>query len=88
MENSKKFSYAFFQNKDCSYFPCHDMDEEDFNCLFCYCPLYFLGEKCGGSFNRIGLNGEIKDCSGCLVPHKKDNYNYIVSKISENIEQF
>ena len=36
--------YAFFQNRDCEYFPCHrGVDEADFNCLFCYCPLYALG---------------------------------------------
>ena len=33
--------YNFFQNKECEYFPCHKgVKEEDFNCLFCYCPLY------------------------------------------------
>ena len=33
--------YKFFQNKKCEYFPCHKgIPEEDFNCLFCYCPLY------------------------------------------------
>ena len=32
--------YAFFQNRDCEYFPCHATKHpEDFNCLFCYCPL-------------------------------------------------
>lgn len=39
--------YKFFQNKECEYFPCHKVKEaEDFNCLFCYCPLY-LKEECG-----------------------------------------
>lgn len=34
-------SYRFFQNKECEYFPCHKTEnEEEFNCLFCYCPLY------------------------------------------------
>ena len=41
--------YAFFSNKECEYFPCHaGADPENFNCLFCYCPLYALGDKCGG----------------------------------------
>ena len=40
--------YAFFQNRACEYFPCHETDDpEHFNCLFCYCPLYALGELCG-----------------------------------------
>lgn len=39
--------YNFFQNKECEYFPCHKgVKEEDFNCLFCYCPLYTLGKHC------------------------------------------
>ena len=43
--------YDFFQNRECEYFPCHKgADPERFSCLFCYCPLYALGEKCGGSF--------------------------------------
>ena len=33
--------YAFFQNTDCEYFPCHKTAHpERFNCLFCYCPLH------------------------------------------------
>ena len=43
--------YSFFSHKKCEYFPCHKgADPENFNCLFCYCPLYALGEKCGGNF--------------------------------------
>ena len=43
--------YCFFQNRDCEFFPCHEnVEESDFNCLFCYCPLYTLGEACGGGF--------------------------------------
>ena len=38
--------YSFFSNKECEYFPCHQgADPENFNCLFCYCPLYALGDK-------------------------------------------
>ena len=38
--------YAFFQNTDCEYFPCHKTAHpERFNCLFCYCPLYALGRR-------------------------------------------
>ena len=39
--------YAFFQNRACEFFPCHKgADAENFNCLFCYCPLYALGGNC------------------------------------------
>ena len=59
----------FFQNKACPYFPCHEgIDEQEFNCLFCYCPLYALGALCDGAYayNEHG----IKDCSGCTLPHR------------------
>lgn len=78
-------NYKFFQNKKCEYFPCHKTkDEEHFNCLFCYCPLYALGDKCGGNFKY--LEGGIKDCSNCLVPHSPKGYDYIISKYSEILE--
>ena len=78
-------NYHFFQNKDCAYFPCHTgADPENFNCLFCYCPLYVLGEACGGSFTYTS-NG-IKDCSNCLRPHKRENYEIIQSQMSDVLE--
>ena len=77
--------YSFFQHKECEFFPCHPTDHpEDFNCLFCYCPLYALGEKCKGNF-RYTENG-IKDCSACLVPHNRKSYSYIISRYPELME--
>ena len=36
-------NYSFFNHKECEYFPCHETAHpEEFNCLFCYCPLYTL----------------------------------------------
>ena len=44
-------NYSYFAHKECEYFPCHKgADPENFNCLFCYCPLYALGRNCGGAF--------------------------------------
>ena len=78
-------NYVFFQHKDCEYFPCHaGADPEKFSCLFCFCPLYALGDKCGGAFTYTE-NG-IKDCSGCLKPHRRENYNAICAKIGEVME--
>lgn len=72
--------YKFFQNRVCEYFPCHEgADPENFSCLFCYCPLYALGDRCGGSF-RYTPEG-IKDCSGCLRPHRRENYDRIMEKM-------
>lgn len=68
--------HSFFQNRSCEYFPCHKGAGEDFNCLFCYCPLYALGDRCGGSF-RYTEKG-IKDCSNCLLPHSPGGYDYIL----------
>ena len=81
----KPRQYAFFQHRTCEYFPCHPgVPEEEFNCLFCYCPLYALGENCGGNF-RYTENG-IKDCTHCLLPHKRRNYGYITGKYRELAE--
>ena len=77
---------CFFNNHECEYFPCHQTDDPDaFNCLFCYCPLYMLGERCGGDFRYIE-NG-IKDCSACLIPHQKDAAAYICSRFPEIAEE-
>ena len=72
--------YKFFSHTGCEYFPCHETDDKkNFNCLFCYCPLYPMGEDCCG--NYVYLDNGIKDCSGCMVPHRKDNYDYIMAKL-------
>ena len=81
MENS----YRFYQNRECEYFPCHKVsNEEEFNCLFCFCPLYALGSGCGGncSYTKEG----IKDCSACLLPHSPKGYDYITDKFKEVAE--
>lgn len=74
MENS----YRYYKNNQCEYFPCHvAKNNENFNCMFCYCPLYFF-EECGG--NHFDNNG-IKDCTNCLIPHSYEGYDYINNKI-------
>lgn len=77
--------YRYYQNRECEYFPCHKgADADNFNCLFCYCPLYALGENCGGNFTYTEKG--YKDCSGCLVPHKKENYDKIIDHFAEVAE--
>ena len=77
-------NYKFFNQKDCEYFPCHKTNDTDnFNCLFCYCPLYALKDKCGGNF-RYTEKG-IKDCTNCTLPHRRDNYDYIIGKFKDII---
>lgn len=73
--------YDFVQNKDCEYFPCHKCaDHESFSCLFCYCPLFALGDRCGGNFTYT--ESGIKDCSACLIPHKRENYGFITERVA------
>lgn len=85
MENN----FSCFTNTACPYYPCHKTHSakdtetkqtEDFNCLFCYCPLYAL-PHCPGSPEYILNNRgqEIKDCSHCLFPHKPENYEKVLS---------
>ena len=77
--------YDFFQHRECEYFPCHEgADPECFSCLFCFCPLYALGDKCGGDF--CYTESGIKDCSGCLRPHKRECYGQITEKTGELIK--
>lgn len=75
-------NYQFFTNKECEFFPCHNTEDlEEFNCLFCYCPLYSLGEECGG--NPVFLENGIKDCSQCVFPHKKQNYDRVIHALKK-----
>ena len=77
--------FDFFQNRECEYFPCHTCtDTENFSCLFCYCPLYALGDRCGGSFTYT--EDGIKDCSRCLRPHRRENYDKIMEKMNLVLE--
>ena len=83
--NDKKIknSSSYFRNVECEYFPCHKVDDsEDFNCLFCYCPLYSL-KDCGGHYKFT--DDGVKDCSECMLPHKAKNYKYIVNKLTEKM---
>lgn len=78
--------HSFFQNSQCEYFPCHKVtDKENFNCLFCYCPLYALGADCGGNFAYT--KDGIKDCSNCTIPHRRGNYKLILEKMGQIIER-
>lgn len=74
--------YSFLQNRDCEYFPCHKgVAAEDFNCLFCYCPLYALGERCGGNFTYTETG--VKNCADCAFPHVRNHYDAVLSRFPE-----
>ena len=78
-----KNSFYYFENRECQYYPCHKGMAE-MNCLFCYCPLYALGENCGGNF-RYTQKG-IKDCTNCLRPHIRENYPEITAQMRDILE--
>ena len=85
MKEQNSRHYAFYQNTQCEYFPCHKTDDPDnFNCLFCYCPLYALGRSCGGNcrYTEQGL----KDCAQCMLPHRRENYGKILEKFQKVAE--
>ena len=78
-------NYKFVQNISCEYFPCHKTDDREyFNCLFCYCPLYALGDRCGGDFEYL-KNG-VKSCMNCSKPHDKDGYDHVMGHITQIME--
>ena len=79
-----KNSHRFFRNTECKYFPCHKTDApEDFNCLFCFCPLYAMGDKCGGDYTYVGKNRDVKSCANCVRAHRYEFYDYVISKLKE-----
>ncbi len=80
--NSTDHSSRFFRNTECEHFPCHPgVSEEEFNCLFCYCPLYTLGKQCGGNFSYTEKG--VKSCRDCTFPHRKENYRQVISRFDE-----
>ena len=82
---AKTQNYKFFSHSNCEYFPCHDTKHpQDFNCIFCYCPLYVLDDKCGGNFTYTKEG--YKDCSRCMLPHKRENYEYVAGKFKQIAE--
>jgi Zn-finger protein len=46
--------------------------------------LYCLGENCGGNFTYTPQG--IKDCSACLKPHRRENYDRIMEQMPQVIE--
>jgi len=83
--NNMGEQYKFFSHEKCEFYPCHKVgDSKKMNCLFCYCPLYALKEKCGGNFKY--MEDGIKDCSSCFIPHSEKGYEYIMERISGLID--
>ena len=63
-------NFKGFTNRECEFFPCHKgVKREDFNCLFCYCPL--MNQQCPGPYKVFtDKYGRVrKDCSDCALNH-------------------
>jgi len=79
-------SYKYYENKGCMFFPCHPglyKNKGLHNCLFCYCPLFFI-DDCGGNFINIDRpDGTVmKDCSPCTKNHGENSHEFVVRKLS------
>ncbi|WP_461208977.1 cysteine-rich small domain-containing protein [Desulfocurvus sp. DL9XJH121] len=72
--------HSFFRNAECRYFPCHAVEDDSrFNCLFCFCPLYWL-ENCGG---KPRWTHGVKDCTNCTLPHDPGGYEHVLARLKE-----
>lgn len=72
-----------FTNTSCPHYPCHEGLAE-LNCLFCYCPLYSLGD-CPGTPEPVEKNGRtFKSCANCVFPHKPENQPVIEQLLKEH----
>ena len=49
-----------------------------------YCPLYALGRDCGGDFDY--LPSGVKDCSRCLYPHLRENYDAVTERFGDIVK--
>ena len=81
-------SYKYFKNEACCYYPCHTgMKGEDFNCLFCYCPLNRY-KDCPGNprYIRTKSGKMIKNCSECTFPHEPENYEQIIKFLTDKMQ--
>lgn len=73
-------NYKIFTNTECEYYPCHKLAKaKRFNCLFCYCPLYFI--ECPGTYEILPNSN--KDCMNCTIPHEGETAWNIIQKYIE-----
>lgn len=92
-QNSQKH-YKYMVNKQCEYYPCHkEIPEEQYNCLFCYCPFYFRDKPCpqdkeGGQARTFTTKSgkKMRDCSKCLWIHQRENYDEILRVLTKDFE--
>lgn len=75
-------SFKYFKNVNCKYMPCHEDVGDEFNCLFCYCPLNRYEDCLGTPEYKTMENGtRVKICTNCIFPHIPENYEKIIEFI-------
>ena len=84
-------SHKLFTNKKCVYFPCHAAPADgEFNCLFCYCPLYGY-DNCPGNPMYVWSEEKqvfIKDCQLCTYVHEgKESWDRVQEFLAKNREK-
>ncbi len=68
-----RFAFTHVRFKDCAYYPCHTIpeDQDGLNCFYCYCPFYPCGHSSrGGKWIKGVDQSEIWDCSECNFVHQ------------------
>lgn len=83
-------SHRFFSNRDCRYFPCHRLPDgtdfsDDFNCMFCFCPFYLLGDECEGN-HFVSETSGLKNCKNCHLPHLPEFYDKVIAYMKSKKE--
>ena len=81
----KTNNYKVVTNHKCEFFPCHKIEPGiQFNCLFCYCPLYFI--ECPGDYTL--LDNGLKDCSQCTIIHRgEEGWEVVIATLNEHYEK-
>ncbi len=82
ISDDKRRHSSYFVNRECEYYPCHELSDDRFSCMFCYCPLYDM-EDCGGTYTYTEKGA--KNCKDCVFPHERDNYAAVIRKLKEKM---
>ena len=75
----------------CSYFPCHDLDYDKYDCRSCYCPFYDIcSKKVFNNENVIFggylLKNTVLACEKCTFIHNTEIVDYIYSELEKNTD--
>jgi threonine-phosphate decarboxylase len=67
-------------DRNCKYYPCHDLNELD--CTFCFCPFYpCCDTRTGGEMVTTKNGGKVWGCKNCTWIHKPEVARKILNEI-------